>query len=253
MDDIDTIITEGVKVVAVTEVSNVLGTRNDVKSLAAKAHSVGAVIVVDGCQGVVHGGIDVVDADIDFYAFSGHKLYSPTGVGVLYGKRELLESMPPFFGGGDMVARVSFTNTTYAELPLKFEAGTTPFTQAIAMSEAIKYIEGLGVENIIKHEKMVLDYATKELKKLGYINFFGESHNKSSIISFNVQGIHPYDLGMVLNKMGVAIRTGNHCAEPIISHYGVDGMARASFALYSSVEDVDNFIKAVERAVLMFK
>ncbi len=253
IDLIDDIITSEVKIVAVTEVSNVLGTRNDIKYLASKAHSVGAIIVVDGCQGVVHGAVDVTDYDCDFYAFSGHKLYAPTGVGVLYGKKQLLESMPPFLGGGDMVARVSFHQTTFAELPLKFEAGTTPYIEAIAMAEAIKYIENLGVDNIAKHEHSMLDYATNRLKEIGNITIYGESNNKSPIISFNIYGAHPYDIGMILDKMGVAIRTGSHCAEPIMTHYNVTGMARASLALYTSREDIDNFIKAVERAAAMLR
>ncbi len=253
MELLDEIVTDGVKIVAVTEVSNVLGTRNDIKTIANKAHSVGAVIVVDGCQGAVHGSVDVVDYNCDFYAFSGHKLYAPTGIGVLYGKEELLEAMPPFLGGGDMVARVSFTNTTYAELPLKFEAGTTPFIQAIALGEAIRYVESIGIESIKNHEDSLLSYATEQLKSVEGAVIYGESDNKSPIISFNIAGIHPYDLGMILDKMGVAIRTGSHCAEPIITHFGVSGMARASFALYSDFNDIDNFIAATNKAVAMLK
>ncbi len=253
IDLIDEIITSDVKIVAVTEVSNVLGTRNDIKFLATKAHAVGAIIVVDGCQGVVHGGVNVVDYDCDFYAFSGHKLYAPTGVGVLYGKAELLEGMPPFLGGGDMVERVSFENTTYAELPLKFEAGTTPYIEAIALGEAIRFVESLGFDAIAKHEYLMLTELTDKLTKIEGVTIYGNSAIKSPIISFNVEGVHPYDLGMILDKMGVAVRTGSHCAEPIMTHYGVSGMVRASLALYSNSEDIDNFINATVKAVAMLK
>lgn len=253
MSGLDEIIDEKVKVVAITQCSNVLGTQPDLRTIIDKAHSVGAVAVVDGCQGVVHGGVDVKELGCDFYAFSGHKLYGPTGIGVLYGKRELLEEMPPYMGGGDMVAHVAFSGTTYAALPLKFEAGTTPYIEAIALGEAINYVLGVGVEKIHAHEQKLLNFATNELKKINDLKIYGESCNKSPILSFNVSNIHPYDMGMILDKMGVAVRTGTHCAEPIMTHYGVTGMIRASIAMYNTEDDINNFITAVKTAVAMLK
>lgn len=253
MEGINKIIDKRVKVVAITEASNVLGTHPDLRTIITRAHKVGAIVVVDGCQGVVHGATNVVEMDCDFYAFSGHKLYAPTGVGVLYGKKELLEEIPPYMGGGDMVAHVSFEKTTYAALPLKFEAGTTPYLEAICLGEAINYIKDIGMENIHQHEQTLLQYATSEITKIEGVKIYGTSCNKSPIISFAVQGIHPYDIGMILDKMGVAVRTGTHCAEPIMTHFGVSGMVRATIALYTTKEDIDNFIKAVNVAVSMLK
>lgn len=253
MDNLDTIIDESVKIVAITEASNVLGTHPDLRRIIDRAHAVGAVAVVDGCQGVVHGVTDVTAMDCDFYAFSGHKLYAPTGIGVLYGKQKFLEEIPPYMGGGDMVAHVTFEKTTYAALPLKFEAGTTPFLEAICLGEAIQYISGIGMCSIQQYEHELLKYLTKELEKVEEIKIYGISSNKSPIVSFNVEKIHPYDIGMILDKMGVAVRTGTHCAEPTMTHFGVTGMVRASLAMYTTKEDIDNFIKAVKIAVSMLK
>ena len=250
---LDALINERTKVVAVTQASNTLGTRPDLAKIIAKAHSVGAVVVVDGCQGVVHGGVDVKALDCDFYAFSGHKLYGSTGIGVLYGKRELLDKMPPYMGGGDMVDKVTFAKTTYASLPLKFEAGTSNFIGAVGLAEAIKFLQQLSAEEVEKHEKELLDYATAELQKIEGVRIYGTTADKSPIISFNVEGCDHYDIGMILDKQGVAVRTGHHCAEPVMARYGTNGVVRASIALYTNKEDIEMFIKAVKRAVSMLK
>ena len=250
---LDTLIDERTKVVAVTQASNTLGTRPDLAKIIAKAHSVGAVVVVDGCQGVVHGGVDVKALDCDFYAFSGHKLYGPTGIGVLYGKRELLDQMPPYMGGGDMVDKVTFAKTTYAPLPLKFEAGTSNFIGAVGLAEAIKFVQQFPKEEVEAHEKELLDYATSELQKIDGVRIYGTTEDKSPIISFNVEGCDHYDIGMILDKQGVAVRTGHHCAEPVMARYGTNGVVRASIALYTNKEDIDIFVKALKRAVAMLK
>ncbi len=253
LDKLDSLIDEHTKVVAITQASNTLGTKPDLARIIAKAHSVGAVAVVDGCQGVVHGGVDVAALDCDFYAFSGHKLYGPTGIGVLYGKRELLDNMPPYMGGGDMVDKVSFEKTTYAPLPLKFEAGTSNFIGAIGLAEAIKFLQSLPADEIEQHEKALLDYATSELQKIEGLRIYGTTADKAPIISFNVEGCDHYDIGMILDKMGVAVRTGHHCAEPTMARFGTNGVVRASFALYNNKEDIDTLVKAVKRAVSMLK
>ena len=253
LDALDTLIDERTKVVAVTQASNTLGTKPDLARIIAKAHSVGAVAVVDGCQGVVHGGVDVVAMDCDFYAFSGHKLYGPTGIGVLYGKRELLDEMPPYMGGGDMVDKVSFAKTTYAPVPLKFEAGTSNFIGAIGLAEAIKFLQALPMEEVEQHEKALLDYATEQLLQVEGLHIYGTTADKAPIISFNVEGCDHYDIGMILDKMGVAVRTGHHCAEPTMHRFGTNGVVRASIALYNNKEDIDALVKGVRRAVTMLK
>ena len=253
LDALDTLIDERTKVVAVTQASNTLGTKPDLARIIAKAHSVGAVAVVDGCQGVVHGGVDVVAMDRDFYAFSGHKLYGPTGIGVLYGKRELLDEMPPYMGGGDMVDKVSFAKTTYAPVPLKFEAGTSNFIGAIGLAEAIKFLQALPMEEVEQHEKALLDYATEQLLQVEGLHIYGTTADKAPIISFNVEGCDHYDIGMILDKMGVAVRTGHHCAEPTMHRFGTNGVVRASIALYNNKEDIDALVKGVRRAVTMLK
>ena len=253
LDKLDSLVDERTKVVAVTQASNTLGTKPDLARIIAKAHSVGAVAVVDGCQGVVHGGVDVAALDCDFYAFSGHKLYGPTGIGVLYGKRELLDKMPPYMGGGDMVDKVSFAKTTYAPLPLKFEAGTSNFIGAIGLAEAINFLTALPAEEVEKHEKELLDYATEQLLQIEGLRIYGTTADKAPIISFNVEGCDHYDIGMILDKMGVAVRTGHHCAEPTMARFGTNGVVRASFALYNNKTDIDNLVAAVKRAVAMLK
>ena len=253
LDILDTLVDERTKVVAVTQASNTLGTKPNLAHIIAKAHSVGAVVVVDGCQGVVHGGVDVVALDCDFYAFSGHKLYGPTGIGVLYGKRELLDAMPPYMGGGDMVDKVSFAKTTYASVPLKFEAGTSNFIGAIGLAEAIKFLQSLPADEVEQHEKELLDYATEQLLQVEGLRIYGTTEDKAPIISFNVDGCDHYDIGMILDKMGVAVRTGHHCAEPTMARFGTNGVVRASFALYNNEEDIDALVKGVRRAVAMLK
>ena len=253
LDMLDELIDERTRLVAVTEASNTLGTRPELDAIIAKAHSVGAVVMVDGCQGVVHGGGRVAERGYDFYAFSGHKLYGPTGIGVLYGRRELLEVMPPYMGGGDMVDKVTFAKTTYAPLPLKYEAGTANFIGAVALAEAIAYIEGVGMANIEAHEQDILRVMTERLSTIEGLRIYGTSAHKCPIVSFTVDGTHPYDVGMILDKLGVAIRTGHHCAEPVMTHYGVTGMCRASIGMYNTIDEVEVLVKGVERAVMMLK
>lgn len=239
------------KVVAVTQASNTLGTKPDLRPIIEAAHSAGAIVVVDGCQGVVHGGVDVRALDCDFYAFSGHKLYGPTGIGVLYGKREILEAMPPFMGGGDMVDKVSFDRITYAPLPLKFEAGTADFVGAVGLGEAVRYVESLPAVEVEAHERELLEYATERLLEIKGLKIYGTEAGKTPIVSFNVDGISHYDMGMILDKTGVAVRTGHHCAEPTMHRFGVTGMCRASFAFYNTRAEVDALADGVVRAVRM--
>lgn len=253
VEKLDELLDEHTRMVAVTQASNTLGTRPELRPIIEKAHAAGAHVMVDGCQGVVHGGVDVTWLDCDFYAFSGHKLYGPTGIGVLYGKRELLEQMPPFLCGGDMVDRVSFAKTTYAPLPLKYEAGTANFIGAIGLGEAVEYLNGLDLKAVEEHEKDVAHYGEQLLSQIDGLKIYGTTDDKCSIISFNVEGVHHYDLGMILDKLGIAIRTGQHCAEPVMAHYGITGMCRASIAMYNTREEMDALFKGVERAVRMLR
>lgn len=241
------------RAVAVTQASNTLGTRPDLRPIVDAAHAVGAIVVVDGCQGAVHGGVDVQALGCDFYAFSGHKLYGPTGIGALYGRRELLEAMPPFMGGGDMVDRVSFARTTYAPVPLKFEAGTANFIGAIGLGEATEFLAQFDPAEIEAHEAALLRRATERLEAIDGLQIFGTTPGKCAIVSFDVAGTHPYDVGMILDKLGIAVRTGQHCAEPVMTHYGVTGMCRASFALYNTLAEADALAEGVARAVWMLR
>ena len=241
------------KIVAVTQASNTLGTRPDLRPVVAAAHAVGAIAVIDGCQGVVHGGVDVGALDCDFYAFSGHKLYGPTGIGVLYGKRTLLEAMPPFLGGGDMVDRVSFERTTYAPVPLKFEAGTANFVGAIGLGEAVRFVERFDAAEVEAHEQRLLRRATEALEQINGLRIYGRTPDKCAILSFNIEGVHAYDLGMILDKLGIAVRTGQHCAEPVMTHYGVQGMCRASLAMYNTEAEIDALEAGIRRAVRMLR
>lgn len=252
-DMLSSLIDEHTKLVAVTEASNTLATCPNLEPIVAAAHAVGAVVMVDGCQGIVHGGGRVAERGYDFYALSGHKLYGPTGIGVLYGRRELLEQMPPFMGGGDMVDKVTFAKTTYAPLPLKFEAGTSNFIGAVGLAAAIDYVEAIGMEHIERYEQELLGYATERLKQIEGLRIYGEADRRCPLISFTVDGTHPYDVGMILDKLGVAIRTGHHCAEPVMTHFGVTGMCRASIGMYNTREEVDCLVSAIERAVMMLK
>ncbi|MBQ4280348.1 MAG: cysteine desulfurase [Rikenellaceae bacterium] len=241
------------RIVGVTQASNVLGTMPDLRRIIALAHSRDVPVLVDGCQGIVHGGVDVGALDCDFYAFSGHKLYGPTGIGVLYGKERWLDEMPPFMGGGDMVATVTFEKTTYAELPLKFEAGTANFIGAIGLAEAIRYLEGLDARDVAQHERLLLDYATERLQAIDGVRIYGAAPHKCSIVSFTAEGTHPLDVGMILDKQGIAVRTGTHCAEPVMVHYGLTAMCRASFALYNTADEVDALVAGLERALRMLR
>lgn len=250
---LDSLLDDRTRLVAVTQASNTLGTRPDLKPIIAKAHDVGAVVMVDGCQGIVHGGVNVEELGCDFYAFSGHKLYGPTGIGVLYGKQSILEQMPPFMCGGDMVDRVSFERTTYAPLPLKFEAGTANYVGAIGLGEAVRYLAGLDLAAVEAYETSLLKYGEQLLSSVDGLRIYGQSEDKCSILSFNVEGVHHYDLGMILDKLGIAVRTGQHCAEPVMTHYGVTGMCRASIAMYNTPEEMEALHRGVERAVKMLR
>lgn len=241
------------RAVAVTQASNTLGTRPDLRPVVEAAHAVGAVVAVDGCQGIVHGGANVREMGCDFYAFSGHKLYGPTGIGVLYGRRELLEAMPPFLGGGDMVDRVTFAGTTFAPVPLKFEAGTANFVGAIALGRAVEFLQEFDPAEIEAHETALLRRATERLSAIDGLRIYGTTEDKCAIVSFNVEGVHPYDMGMILDKLGIAVRTGQHCAEPVMDHYATTGMCRASFALYNTLGEADALADGVARVVRMLR
>ncbi len=252
LSHLDTLLTEKVKLVGIAYVSNVLGTVNPVRSIIARAHAVGAKVLVDGAQAIQHMPIDVQELDCDFFAFSGHKIYGPTGVGVLYGKEDLLDRMPPWQGGGEMIREVRFEKTTYNELPFKFEAGTPDFIGIIGLGEAIRYVEALGQENIAAYEQELLAYAMDKMKEVAGIRLFGEAACKSSVISFALGDIHHSDTGVLLDKMGIAIRTGQLCAEPVMQHYGVTGMVRASLAMYNTREEIDLFCKGLAKVAQIF-
>lgn len=235
--------------VAFAHVSNVLGTVNPVKEMVTIAHSHGVPVLVDGAQAAPHIHVDVQDIDADFYVFSSHKMYGPAGIGVLYGKEDLLEKMPPYQGGGEMIEHVSFRHTTYAELPFKFEAGTPDFVDIAALSQALDFIEETGIERIAEHEHELLHIATEKMLEIPELTIYGMAAQKDPVISFNVGNIHNYDVGMLLDKQGVAVRTGHHCAQPLMERLGVPGTVRASFAVYNTREEVEAFIKALNRAL----
>ena len=249
-EDIETKITEKTKIVAVTQVSNVLGLVNDVKKVVKKAHSVGAICVVDGSQSVPHMKVDVQDIDADFFAFSGHKMLSPMGIGVLYGKYELLDDMPPFLMGGDMIEYVEEQHTDFAEVPAKFEAGTQNVGGATGLSAAIDYLEGVGFDTVEAIEKDLVDYALPQLRELPYIELYGcdsRRDNKTGIITFNVKDVHPHDVATILDSYGVAVRAGHHCAQPLMQYLGQNATCRASFYFYNTREDVDRWIAALKQ------
>ncbi len=253
MEMFRSLITDRTKLVSVTHVSNVLGTVNPIEEIITIAHSHNVPVLVDGAQGAPHIKVDVQALDVDFYVFSGHKIYAPTGVGVLYGKEEWLDKMPPYQGGGEMIGKVTFEKTTYNELPFKFEAGTPDYVGVMAMTEALNYVEGLGIENIAAHETELLQYTTQKIKAIEGVVIYGNSSQKSGVISFNVEGIHPYDIGMLLDKQGVAVRTGHLCAQPLMEILGIPGVVRASFALYNTKAECDKFISALQRAIEICK
>ena len=252
VDQLEGLINERTKMVSVAHVSNTLGSVNPVKQIIAIAHAHNIPVMIDGAQGVPHAKVDVQELDADFYAFSGHKIYGPTGIGVLYGKEEWLNQLPPYQGGGDMIDRVTFAKTTYADLPFKFEAGTPDFIGSTALAEALRYVQKVGIENIAAHEADLLQYATSQLKEIPGVRIYGESAHKSSVVSFLVDGIHPYDMGTILDKLGIAVRTGHHCAQPVMDAFGVEGMVRASFAMYNTREEVDQLVAGVKRIVKLF-
>lgn len=250
---LETMINEKTRLVSVAHVSNTLGTINPIKQIIDIAHSYGIPVLIDGAQGVPHTKVDVQELDADFYAFSGHKIYGPTGIGVLYGKEEWLDRLPPYQGGGDMINRVSFEKTTFAALPFKFEAGTPDFIGSTALAEALRFVETVGIENIAQHEAELVDYATKTLTaEIPNFKVYGQSEQKSSVVSFNIEGIHPYDIGSILDKLGIAIRTGHHCAQPVMQAFEVEGMARASFAVYNTKEEIDVLVEGLKRTAKMF-
>lgn len=249
---LDELLTGRVKLVGVAYVSNVLGTVNPVQEIIRKAHAVGAKVLVDGAQAVQHLSVDVQALDCDFFVFSGHKIYGPTGVGVLYGKEELLTQMPPWQGGGEMIKEVRFEKTTYNELPFKFEAGTPDFIGIIGLGEAIRYVNGIGLENIAAYEYPVLEYALEQMHAVPGMRIFGEASHKSSVLSFALGDVHHSDVGILLDKMGIAVRTGQLCAEPVMQHYGVTGMVRASLAMYNTREEIDLFCAGLKKVAMMF-
>ncbi|TCN63910.1 cysteine desulfurase [Acetobacteroides hydrogenigenes] len=250
---LESLITEKTKILGLVHVSNSLGTINPVKEIVARAHALGVPVLVDGSQAAPHMEVDVQDIDADFYVFAGHKVYGPTGIGILYGKEKYLEEMPPYQGGGDMIAHVKLDgNTTWAELPLKFEAGTTNYIGAVGLGAAIRYIEEIGLKNIQAHEHSLLHYANQRLSTIGSLTVYGKAPHKAAIISFLLNGIHMLDTGMVLDKLGIAVRTGTHCTEPIMDHFGIDGTVRASFAMYNTKEEVDRLYEALLVVQQMF-
>lgn len=243
---------ERTRLVCVAHVSNVLGTVNPVKQMAATAHAHGAYMLVDGAQSIPHFKVDVQDLDCDFLTFSGHKIYGPTGIGVLYGRESLLEKMPPYQGGGEMIARVTFEHTTYERLPYKFEAGTPDYVGTHALAAAIDYVETLGMDEIAAHEHRLTQYAMERLGAIKDMHLYGTTPDKDAVVAFNVGNIHPLDLGTLLDRLGIAIRTGHHCAQPLMQRCGVEGMARASFALYNTMDEIDRLAEGIERVSKMF-
>lgn len=240
-----------VKLVAVNHVSNAIGTINPIKQMIDMAHQVGAKVLIDGAQSVAHFDIDVQALDMDFFVFSAHKLFGPTGVGVLYGKREILESMPPYQGGGEMIKEVSFSGTTYNELPYKFEAGTPNIADVYAFGFALDYLKSLPADAVWEQEKALLDYASEQLSQIDGLRIVGQAPEKIAVVSFVIDGVHPQDVGVLLDKFGVAIRTGHHCAQPLMARYDIVGTCRASFAFYNTKEEIDLFIKALKRCLMM--
>ncbi|HNZ61318.1 MAG TPA: cysteine desulfurase [Paludibacteraceae bacterium] len=241
------------RIVSVTHVSNVLGTINPVKEIIQIAHEKNIPVLIDGAQAVPHLAVDVQELDADFYVFSGHKIYGPTGIGVLYGKEKWLNAIPPYQGGGEMISTVTFEKTTYSELPFKFEAGTPDYVGSTALAEALRYVDQIGLDKIAAYENELLRYAEQRLKEIENIHIIGTAKNKSSVLSFLVDGIHPYDIGMLLDKLGIAVRTGHHCAQPIMDVYGIPGTVRVSFAFYNTKEEIDRFTEALKKVVNMLK
>ena len=252
LDEYRKLFTEKTRLVAVTQVSNVLGTVNPVKKIIAIAHEQGVPVLVDGAQSTPHMKVDVQDLDAEFFVFSGHKIYGPTGIGVLYGKEEWLDKLPPYQGGGEMIATVSFEKTVFNELPFKFEAGTPDYIGSTALAEALHYVEKIGMDRIAAQEQDLLEYATAQLKQIEGMRIFGEAADKGAVISFLVGNIHHYDMGMLLDRLGIAVRTGHHCAQPLMQALGIEGTVRASFSFYNTREEVDVLVRGIERVRQMF-
>lgn len=248
---LDQLITEKTRIIAVSHVSNVLGTINPVKEITSIAHARGVKVLVDGAQAVQHIPVNVQELDADFYVFSSHKIYGPNGVGILYGKKELLAAMPPYQGGGEMIAEVSFAGTTFNELPYKFEAGTPHITGVVGLGAALTFITNIGIENVAAHEQQLMEYATRKLREIEGMTIYGNSPKKSGVIAFNIENLHPYDIGMLLDKMGIAVRTGHHCADPVMEHYKIPGSVRISFGVYNTIEEIDHFIEALKKVKSM--
>jgi len=251
LSEFDNLLSEKTKIVTLNHISNALGTVNPIEYIIKKAHGVGAAVLIDGAQATPHLRPDVQALDCDFYVFSGHKVCGPTGVGILYGKEEWLRKLPPYQGGGEMIAEVTFEKTTYADLPHKFEAGTPNISGGIVLGTAIDYMNSIGFDNIAAYEQELLDYGTKRLQEIEGLTIYGTSENKASVISFNIEGIHPYDIGTIIDKLGIAVRTGHHCAQPIMNFFNIPGTIRASFAFYNTKEEIDIFVEAVEKAQMM--
>ena len=252
-EEYDALLNEKTKLVAITHISNTLGTINPVRSMTAKAHAVGARVLIDGAQSIQHKKIDVIDMNCDWFVFSGHKVYGPTGIGVLYGKEEILEKMPPYQGGGDMIAKVNFEKTTYNELPFKFEAGTPHIAGGIGLGKAFEFLNTLDMEAVLNYEIELEAYAQDLLLTFEGIDVIGQAKKKTSVVSFVVDGIHPFDIGTLLDKQGIAVRTGHHCTQPLMDFYKIPGTTRASFALYNTKEEIDIFITAVEKSLSMLR
>lgn len=251
LSEFDKLLSEKTKIVTVNHISNALGTVNPIEYIIKKAHRVGAAVLIDGAQATPHLRPDVQALDCDFYVFSGHKVCGPTGVGILYGKEEWLRKLPPYQGGGEMIAEVTFEKTIYADLPHKFEAGTPNIEGGIVLGTAIDYMNAIGFDNIAVYEQELLEYGTKRLQEIEGLTIFGTSENKASVISFNIEGIHPYDIGTIIDKLGIAVRTGHHCAQPIMNFFNIPGTIRASFAFYNTKEEIDIFVEAVKKAQMM--
>ena len=247
------LLTRQPKLVAVNQISNALGVINPVKEMISQAHEAGAIVMIDGAQAVPHLKVNVKDLDADFYTFSGHKVYGPTGIGVVYGKEALLDEIPPWRGGGEMIATVTYEGSTYNTLPHKFEAGTPHISGGIVLGEAINFVRSIGLENIERHEHALLEYGTEALLSIDGLQIFGTHANKTSVISFLVDGTHPYDVGTLMDQMGIALRTGHHCAEPLMNHFGIPGTIRASFALYNTHEEIDQLVMALKKALAMLR
>ena len=251
MEAFENLLSEKTELVAITHISNALGTINPIEEIITATHKVGAKILIDGAQATPHTSVNVQELDVDYYCFSAHKMYGPTGVGVLYGKEALLDELPPYQGGGEMIKEVSFEKTTYADLPHKFEAGTPNIAGVVAFKASLDFITNLGIENIAKHEDQLEQYATEQLSKISGMQFIGEAKKRAALVSFNIEGLHSYDIGILLDKMGIAIRTGHHCAQPIMEHYKIPGTARISFAIYNTKQEIDICITAIKKAQTM--